>query len=124
MITPRPHHLHRILDLPAIQLPQRQFLDVLIVERLRCARPVFNAMLLRRLLGEALEELAPDGFTGGSEEGLEEEVEGDSAAEGGVDGVVEVGGEEDDAAEVFKFTKENADKLVPVLALVSSASDQ
>lgn len=36
----------------------------------------------------------------------------DAAAEGGVDGVVEVGGEEDDAAEVFELAEEDTHEFV------------
>lgn len=75
-------------------------------------------MLLWCLFGEVFEEFVLDGFMGGSEEGFEEEVEGDLVVEGGVDGVVEVGGEEDDVVEVFKFMKENVDKFVFVFVLV------
>lgn len=39
-------------------------------------------------------------------------METDAAAEGGVDGVVEVGGEEDDAAEVFEFAEEDANEFI------------
>ena len=51
---------------------------------------------------------------------MEKQVEGDAAAEGGVDGMVEVRGEEDDTAEVLKFAEEDADELVPVDLLVRS----
>jgi hypothetical protein len=42
-------------------------------------------------------------------------MQGHSAAEGGVDCVVEIGCEEDDAAEVFEFAEEDTDELVPVI---------
>ena len=77
-------------------------------------------MLNLWLLRQTVEELAPDRLAGGRGEGLEKQVEGDAAAEGGVDGMVDVRGEEDDTAEVLKFAEEDADELVPVDLLVRS----
>jgi hypothetical protein len=52
----------------------------------------------------------PEFEAGGEGEGGEEEVDVDAGAEGGVDGGVEVCGEEDDALEVFEFAKEDCEK--------------
>lgn len=104
--TPCAHRLDGVLNLPAIQLPARELLDIGLGQirkrgRLRCRG--FGSR-------EAGEEFLPEFEAGGEGEGGEEEVDVDAGAEGGVDGGVEVCGEEDDALEVFEFAKEDCEK--------------
>jgi len=56
---------------------------------------------------KAREEFLPEKNTRREREGLEDEVNVDTGAEGGVDCGVKVCGEEDDALEVFKFAEED-----------------
>jgi hypothetical protein len=94
--TPSPYGLDRILDLPSIHLPLRQFLHVF----LRNPR-------LGSVLRETRQKFLPEKKTRGKWKRCKEEVDIDSGAEGCVNGGVEVGGQEDDSFEVFEFSEED-----------------
>jgi hypothetical protein len=79
--TPCPHRLDRILDLPSIQLPLRQLLQILLAD--------FSMDLISWQSSQQFPPVEKTGVEGGR---LEGEVDVDTGAEGWVDSGKEVGG--------------------------------
>ena len=104
-IAPRLNRLNRILNLSPVQLPLRQLLQIPPLQPLQRAH-------LPPLHRQAVQKLAPQHEAGRGRQRLEQQVDVDARAEGGVDGGVEIGGQEDDAAEVLELAQEDGDKLV------------
>ena len=89
---------HQILDLPPIQRVSRQHLEVRVAE----ARDA-------HLLAHHVDEHGPDGLLGFVRELAVAQGDVDARLEGVVEGFDAVGGEEEDALEVFEEAEEDGD---------------
>ena len=100
--TPRPHRLDCVFDLAAVEIPFRELLHVCLTQP-----HIFVSSPALRRRRHASKEILPQLKPGCLRERGEKEVDIDAGAEGGVNGGVEVCGEEDDALKIFEFTEEN-----------------